>query len=82
MKQDFHGNFRVNVTFFFFFCLFLRSSRLNRTHSGMDEKISSPCSSQRKKLSLTVKTDDVTSGRRGVDPHGRLCYGRFKGEWV
>ena len=70
MKQDFHGNFRVNVTFFF--CLFLRSSRLNRTHSGTDEKISSPCSSQRKKLSLTVKTDDVTSGRRGVDPHGRL----------
>ena len=71
MKQDFHGNFRVNVTFFFF-CLFRRSSRLNRTHSGTDEKISLLCSSQRKKLSLTVKTDDVTSGRRGVDPHGRL----------
>ena len=71
MKQDFRGNFRVNVTFFFF-CLFLRSSRRNRTHSGTDEKISSPCSSQRKKLSLTVKTDDVTSGRRGVYPHGRL----------
>ena len=58
--------------YLFFFCLFLRSSRLNRTHSGMDEKFSSPCSSQRTKLSLTVQTDDVTSGRRGVDPHGRL----------
>ena len=56
----------------FFFGLFLRPSRLNRTHSGMDERISSPCSSQRTKLSFIVKTDDVTSGRRGVDPHGRL----------
>ena len=70
VKQDFQGNFRVNVTCFFAF--FLRSSGLNRAHSGMDEKISSPCSSQRTKLSLTVQTDDDTSGRRGVDPHGRL----------
>ena len=29
------------------------------------------------KFSLTVKTDDVTSGRRGVDPHGQ-----FSGEWI
>ena len=79
-ETRFQGNFGSMLHFFF--CLFLLSSRLNRTHSGTDEKISSPCSSQRKKLSLTVKTDDVTSGRRGVDPHGRLCYGRFKGEWV
>ena len=57
---------------YMFFCLFLRSSGLNCAHSGMDEKISSPFSSQRTKLSLTVQTDDVTSGRRGVDPHGRL----------
>ena len=70
MKQDFMEIFGSMLHFFFY--LFLRSSRLNRTHSGTDEKISSPCSSQRKKLSLTVKTDDVTSGRRGVDPHGRL----------
>ena len=26
---------------------------------------------------LTVKTDDVTKGRKDVDPHGR-----FRGEWV
>ena len=24
------------------------------------------------KLSLTVKTDDVTMGRKDLDPHGRL----------
>ena len=29
------------------------------------------------KFSLTVKTDDVTSDRRGVDAHGR-----FGGEWI
>ena len=29
------------------------------------------------KFSLTVKRDDVTGGRRGVDPHGR-----FSGEWI
>ena len=26
---------------------------------------------------LTVKTDDVTKGRKDLDPHGR-----FRGEWV
>ena len=26
----------------------------------------------RRKLSLTVKTDDVTKGRKDLDPHGRL----------
>ena len=28
-------------------------------------------------LSLTIKTDDVTKGRKDLDPHGR-----FRGEWV
>ena len=28
-------------------------------------------------MSLTVKTDDVTRGRKDVNPHGR-----FRGEWV
>ena len=69
MKQDFHGNFRSVLHVF---CLFLRSFRMNRTHSGMDEKISSLCSSQRTKLPLTLKIDDVASGRRGLVPHGRL----------
>ena len=65
-----------------FFCNFLRSSGLNRAHSDMDEKISSPCSSQRTKLSLIVKTDDVTSGRGGGRWIRTGGYGWFKGEWV
>ena len=40
VKQDYHGNFRVNVTWFF--CLFLHSPRQNRAHSGMDGKIFLP----------------------------------------
>ena len=28
-------------------------------------------------MSLTVKTDDVTKGRKDMDPHGR-----FRGKWV
>ena len=31
-----------------------------------------------KKVVLTVKTDDVTKGRKDLDPHGRLR----AGEWV
>ena len=61
VEQDFHGNFQVNVTWFFAF--------LNCAYSG---KISSLCSRYRTKLSLTIKTDDFTSRRRDVDLHGRL----------
>ena len=35
------------------------------------------CTSQQTNLSLTIKTDDVTSGRRDADAHGRL-----RGDWV
>lgn len=45
MEPDFHGYFRVSVTYFF--CLFLGP----------------PCTE-----SLTVETDDVSSGTRDVDP--------------
>ena len=45
--------------------------------SFMVWKIFSPYTSQMTKFSLTVKSDDVTGGRRGVDPHGR-----FSGEWI
>ena len=31
-------------------------------------------------MALTVKTDDVTRGRKDVDPHGRLR--AVQGEWV
>ena len=32
------------------------------------------------KLSLTIKVDDVTSGRKDVDPHGG--HRRLGGKWV
>ena len=32
------------------------------------------------KLVVDRKTNDVTSGRRDVDPHGRL--GQLRGEWA
>ena len=35
VKQDFHGNFWVNVTWFF--CLFLWCPLLNRAHSSMKD---------------------------------------------
>ena len=34
------------------------------------------------KFSLTVKADDVTSGRRGVDPHGRFSGELINGSFV
>ena len=77
VEQDFHGNFQVNLTCFFAF------------FSGILDwiepilvwvwKISSLCTRERTKLSLTSKTDDVTSGRRNVDPHGCL---RAVQEWM
>ena len=54
------------------FCLFLRCPWLNSAHSGVVWKISSLCTSLRTKLSLITTTDDVTSGRKDADPHGRL----------
>ena len=74
MEQDFHGDFQVNVTWFFasfsgvldrivlILVWFERS-----LHSARISGQSRPCPSP----------DDVTSGRRDVDPHGRL-----RGEWV
>ena len=70
VEQDFHGNFRVNVTWFFAFfssvldwivlILVLFERSLHCAHvSGQS-------------CPWPLKTDDVTSGRRDVDPHGRL----------
>ena len=50
------------------FCLFLPCPWLNCVHSDMVWKISSLGTSKQTKLSLTIKTDDVTRGRRDVDP--------------
>ena len=54
------------------FCLFLQSPQLNRAHSGMDGKISLPCTSYETKLSLTIKIDDIISGKRDMDLPGWL----------
>ena len=75
VEQDFHENFRINVTCFSLH--FFWPPWLNHTHSGMVWKISTSCTSKPTKLSLNVKTDDIISGRRDVDPHRR-----FRGEKV
>ena len=54
------------------FWLFLRCPWLNCAHSGMVCKISWLCTSKRTKFTMTIKTDNVTSSRRDLDPHGRL----------
>ena len=78
VEQDFHGNFQVNVTSFF------------ASFSGVLDWIvlilvwferslhSAPVSGH--KLSITVKTDDVTSSRNVWTSMGG--YGRLRGKWV
>jgi len=57
VEQDFHGNFQVNELSSFWYGLKELFTLLIRT------KLS---------LSLTIKTDNFTSGKNDVDPHGRL----------
>ena len=78
VEQDFHWNFQVNVTSFF------------ASFSGVLDWIvlilvwferslhSAPVSSH--KLSMTIKTDDVTSSRSAWTSMGG--YGRLRGKWV
>ena len=68
MGQEFHGNSQVNLTLLFAFF-----SRV------LD--LTSLCTGYVTKLSLAFKTDEVTSGRKDVDPHRRLR-GCSRGEWV
>ena len=72
VEQDFHGNFQVNVTRFFAFfsgvldCIVPLLVWFERSlHFALH--------------SLTIKTDDVTSSRRDVDPHRwlRAAQGRI-----
>ena len=53
------------------FLPFLWSPWLNRAHSSMVLKISYPCTSWMIKLSLTIKTDYVTSNRKDLDLQGK-----------
>ena len=70
VTQDFQRNSCIIVTCFF--GLFLWRPWLNRANFGTVWKISSACTLQRKNLCLTIKTDDVASGRRDVDSLGWL----------
>ena len=70
MEQDFHGDFQDNVTWFFasfsgvLDCIVLILVWFERSlHSA---EVSG------QNWSLAFKTDDVTKGRKDVDPHGRL----------
>ena len=66
VEQDVRGNFRSMLHGFLPFL------------SGFLDRIMpilvwfETCASWQAKLSLTVKTGDVTSGRRDMDPQGRL----------
>ena len=60
------------LAYFFFFCWAFSRLQFGGNALGkalrilaLGERVS-PCT----KLSLTIKTDNVTSGRRDVDPHG------------
>ena len=68
MKQHFHHIF--GGWLYIAFCLFLQPSWLNWADSGIGLKDLFPdCTSLMTKLSLTVKTDDLTSNRRDIDLH-------------
>ena len=61
VEQDFHGNFQVNVTCFLPFSpVFM--TELYSFWYGLKDLF----------LSLTIKTGDVTSGRRDMDLHRGL----------
>ena len=68
-EQDFHGNFLVNVTLFFTFST-LCVTELSLFWYGLKDLFTLH-KSARSKLSLTIKTEDVTSGRRDADLHRR-----------
>ena len=69
VEQDFHGNFLVNVTcFFFFFLPFSPVSLAKLSSFWYGLKIFHLAQAR-----LTIKTDDITSGRRNViRTHGNL----------
>ena len=73
MEQDFHGNFQVNVTcFFFFFCVFLLSlTGLSSFWHGLKD-IFTLYKLAADKVGLDHYKWLRQKRRRDVDPHGRL----------
>ena len=75
VEQDFHGNFQVNVTWFF--CLFLRCPWLNCAHSGMVWNISSLCTRSNLWQSKLIMSQAVE--RMWICTGG---YRQLRGKWV
>ena len=69
MEQDFHGNFQVNVTCFFAFSL-VSLTELSSFWYGLKDLFTLLIRTKLF-LSLTIKTDNFTGGKKDVDPHGR-----------
>ena len=70
MEQDFHGNFQVNVTCFFAFSL-VSLTELSSFWYGLKDLFTLLIRTKLF-LSLAIKTDNFTGGKKDVDPHGRL----------
>ena len=70
MEQDFHGNFQVNVTCFFAFSL-VSLTELSSFWYGLKDLFTLLIRTKLF-LSLTIKTDNFTGGKKDVDLHGRL----------
>ena len=75
VEQDFHGNFQVNVTWFF--CVFLRCPWLNCAHSGMVWNISSLCTRSNLWQSKLMMSQAVE--RMWICTGG---YRQLRGKWV
>ena len=78
VKQDFHGNFRVNVTCSFTFFSVLLDWIVLIVVWMKGSVCPAPDSGQSYPWPLKLMTSQVVEG--GVGPHGG--YGRFRGEWV
>ena len=73
MKQGFHGNFQVNVTWFLP-CSLVSLTELCSFWYGLKNLLNVHKLAE----SLAIKTEDVTSSERELDPHGQLRWFRGK----
>ena len=70
----------LGLLYMFFFLPFSPPPRVNCAHSGIKRSI--PPAQVKYILSLTIKTDDVTSDTREVDPHERLLAIQVQGRMI
>ena len=81
VEQDFHGNFQVNVKWFFalfsgvldwIVLILVWFERSPHSAHVSGQSCPWPLKELCHEIQANEKTDDVTSGRRDVDPHGQL----------